>query len=69
MLVDLVDSEKQMTIEEIRKNVPSGATHYYVIMFLGIIYIKYIENHPYYLHNTVNTWTKCNSYFEEKPLY
>lgn len=57
-----------MDIEEIRKNAPLGATHYMTIMFLGFVYVKYISNHPYYLHEQTKLWTKCNSYFEAKPL-
>lgn len=57
-----------MNINQIRKNAPDRATHYYTIMFLGFVYIKYIQNHPYYYHEQTRLWTKCNSYFEAKPL-
>ena len=55
-------------IEEIRKNAPKTASHYYVVMFLGLIYIKYINNHPYYMNESTGNWDKCNNYFEAKPL-
>ena len=57
-----------MNIEEIKKNAPPTASHYYTIMFLGFVYIKYISNHPFYLDESTNQWTKCNSYFEAQPL-
>ena len=53
---------------DIKKNAPSGATHYYTIMFLGFVYIKYISGHPYYFHEHTKLWSKCNSFFEAKPL-
>lgn len=56
-----------MTIKEIRKAAPSGATHYEPdLMFIGTVYIKYINSHPYYYE--FGQWIKCNSYFEAKPL-
>ena len=53
---------------DIKKNAPIGATHYLTIMFLGLVYIKYINDHPYYLDNWDKVWTRCNSNFEAKPL-
>ena len=58
-----------MNIDEIRRNAPKVATHYMIIMFLGLVYIKYVNGFPYYLDNYDKVWTKCNSYFEAKPLY
>lgn len=57
-----------MTEQEIKDGAPRTATHVYTVMFLGLIYIKYISNHPYYFHEQTNLWCKCNSYFEAKPL-
>lgn len=57
-----------MTIEEIRKNAPDGATHYELnLMFINTIYIRYIEGYPFYFYK--GDWAKCNSYFEATPLY
>ncbi len=60
-----------MNLELMKKIVdgaPDGSTHYYIIMFLGFVYIKYISGHPYYFHEQTRLWTKCNSFFEAKPL-
>lgn len=56
-----------MTTEEIRKNAPSGATHYEPdLMFVGTVYIRYMGSYPFYFY--CGDWHKCNSYFEAKPL-
>lgn len=56
-----------MTKNEIKRNAPESATHYEPdLMFIGTIYIKYINAHPYYYE--FGQWIKCNSYFEAKPL-
>lgn len=57
-----------ITLDEIRSKAPPQASHYYTIMFLGFVYIRYISNHPYYFHEQTKLWNKCNSYFEAKPL-
>ena len=58
-----------MNIEEIRKNAPSGATHYLRIMFLGLIYLKYIDNYSWWFDESIKQWIKTASYTEAKPLY
>ena len=57
-----------MTIEEIRKNAPSGASHFTIIMFLGVIYIKYIDDYSWWFDNSINKWIKTKAYTEAKPL-
>lgn len=57
-----------MTIEEIRENAPKGATHFIIIMFLGVVYIKYIDNYSWWFDNQFKQWIKTSSYTEAKPL-
>lgn len=57
-----------MTPQQIKANAPKGATHYDIVMFLGLIYVKYISDHPYYYEFLSRSWTRCNSCFEAKPL-
>ena len=58
-----------MTLEEIRKNAPEGATHYVDAAVIGTTYIKYIEGTGFYWHNLVYRWIKCNPNLEGiKPL-
>lgn len=57
-----------MTPQQIKDNAPQGATHYDTVMFLGLIYIKYISDHPYYYEFWRSSWTRCNSHFKAKPL-
>ena len=53
-----------MTHEEAKK---MGVTHYVEnIMFLGLVYIKYIDGFPWFLSK--NHWYKCNKYFDSEPL-
>ena len=57
-----------MTIEEIRANAPSDATHYTTIMFLGLIYIKYIDNFSWWFDESLKRWIKTKAYTESQPL-
>lgn len=57
-----------MTPQQIKANAPEGATHYDTVMFLGLIYIKYISEHPYHYEFVSRSWKRCNSYFKAKPL-
>lgn len=57
-----------IALDDIRSKAPKGATHYMIIMFLGLVYIKYVNGFPYYLDNCDKVWTMCNSYFEANPL-
>ena len=49
-------------------SIPSEATHQYKIMFLGLVYIKYVDGFPYYFDESKSDWVKCNSYFEADPF-
>ena len=57
-----------MNIEEIRKAAPSGATHYLHMMFLGLIYLKYVDNYSWWFDESIKQWIKTVSYTESKPL-
>ena len=57
-----------MTIDEIRKKAPAGATHYTILMFLGCVYIKYIDNYSWWFDESIKKWIKTKSYTEAKPL-
>ena len=57
-----------MDIEQIRANAPSGATHYLTIMFLGLIYLKYIDGYSWWFDESIKKWIKTVSYTESKPL-
>lgn len=57
-----------MTIEEIRKNAPDGATHYIEIMFLGLVYIKYIDGYSHWFDESIKKWIPTKAYTEAKPL-
>jgi len=48
--------------------IPSGATHKYRIMFLGLVYIKYVDGFPYYFDESKQIWSKCNCYFQADPI-
>ena len=37
-----------MTKEQVKANAPKGATHYLIIMFLGLVYLKYIDGESYW---------------------
>lgn len=57
-----------MTIEEIRKNAPDGATHYDENR-IGLIYIKYVDNAPFYTYSDFILWRKMNPHYDTiKPL-
>ena len=52
-----------MTLEEIRKNAPKGATHYSENQ-IGLLYIKYIEGEPFYTYSDRTEWRKMNPYYD-----
>lgn len=57
-----------IALDDIRKQAPKGATHYlYPVMILDLVYIKYIDDYPYYFKD--GWWLRCNSYFECEELY
>lgn len=57
-----------MTIEEIRKNAPCGATHKTHSTALGWVYIRYVQGEPYYWNTSSKRWYECNPNVKAKPL-
>lgn len=57
-----------MNIEQIRKNKPNRATHYYVIMFLGLVYIHYRGDQPFWFDESQMAWVECSRKFSATPL-
>ena len=57
-----------MNIEQISKNKPNGATHYYVIMFLGLVYIHYRGDQPFWFDESQMAWVECSRIFSATPL-
>lgn len=58
-----------MTLEEIKKNAPDGATHYTSIMFFGVIYLKHVSGQSWWWHEKTVKWDKTNAdYVDGLPL-
>ena len=59
---------EDLVMAGIRRNAPDGATHYLTIMFLGLVYIKYIDDYSWWFDESIKQWIKTKAYTESKPL-
>ena len=48
--------------------IPDGATHSTTVMFLGLVYIKYIDGQSWWFDSNFKQWIKTNSYVEAELL-
>lgn len=49
-------------------DIPLDATHSTTVMFLGLIYIKYIDGQSWWFDSTFKQWIKTVSYVDANPL-
>lgn len=57
-----------MTPQQIKASAPEGATHKTYSLALGWVYIRYVDNDPYYWNTSSNKWYECNPSVDIKPL-
>ena len=57
-----------MTKTQIKAAAPKDATHYTIIMFLGLVYLKYVDNEYYWFDESIKSWVKTKAFTEGTKL-
>lgn len=53
---------------KVKSLAPNGATHYLILMFLGLVYLKYINGYSYWFDESIKKWIPTKAYTDGTPL-